>query len=75
MNTHRTGNVPQEELEKAVNQLVDLSPRGIRTMLKLNKPIYTPTSSYGHFGRTPTNEGHFSWEKLDLVEKLQNIIG
>lgn len=75
VNTHRTGNVPQEELEKAVNQLVDLSPRGIRTMLKLNKPIYTPTSSYGHFGRTPTNEGHFSWEKLDLVEKLQNIIG
>lgn len=75
VNTHRTGNVPQEELEKAVNQLVDLSPRGIRTMLQLNKPIYTPTSSYGHFGRTPTDEGHFSWEKLDLVEKLQDIIG
>ena len=46
----------------------DLSPRGIREMLKLNKPIYQSTSSYGHFGRKPTNNGEFSWEKTDKTE-------
>jgi S-adenosylmethionine synthetase len=50
---------------------MDLSPRGIRKHLGLNKPIYTRTSSYGHFGREPEADGGFSWEKLDLVAGLQ----
>ena len=46
---------------------MDLSPRGIRKHLDLNKPIYARTSAYGHFGRAPDNEGGFSWEKTDLA--------
>ena len=48
-----------------------LSPRGIRTHLSLNKPIYTPTSSYGHFGREPEASGAFSWERTDLADELR----
>jgi len=54
-----------EKIKKIINQNFDLSPRGIRQMLKLNNPIYEVTSSYGHFGRKPTNKGEFSWEKTD----------
>ena len=54
-----------EDVKKTINNNFDLSPRGIREMLKLNKPIYEVTSSYGHFGRKPTNKGEFSWEKTD----------
>lgn len=75
VNTHGTGTAPESEIIKALTSLVDLSPRGIREHLQLNKPIYAPTSAYGHFGRTPTPEGHFSWEKTDLVKDLQRIIG
>jgi S-adenosylmethionine synthetase len=50
---------------------MDLSPRGIRTHLGLNKPIYRRTSSYGHFGRKPEADGGFSWEKTDLVSQLK----
>lgn len=75
VNTHGTGTVPEEELIRALGQLVDLSPRGIREHLDLHKPIYERTAAYGHFGRTPDAEGGFSWEKTDLVEKLQQIIG
>ena len=50
---------------------MDLSPRGIRQHLGLNKPIYARTSSYGHFGRAPEADGGFSWENLDLVDKLR----
>jgi len=50
---------------------MDLSPRGIRTHLGLNKPIYARTAAYGHFGRMPEDDGGFSWEKLDLVEELR----
>lgn len=60
------------ELANKIGEIVDLSPRGIRTHLGLNKPIYTPTSAYGHFGREPGPNGEFSWEKLDLVETLRN---
>jgi len=65
------GAVDEEKLARVLNDLMDLSPRGIRTHLNLNRPIYTPTSSYGHFGRQPTPEGAFSWEKLDLIEELR----
>ena len=48
-----------------INESFDLSPRGIRELLNLNKPIYEKTASYGHFGRTPEDNGSFSWEKTD----------
>ena len=57
-----------EKIKKIINKNFDLSPRGIREMLKLNNPIYEVTSSYGHFGRKPSNKGEFSWEKTDKVD-------
>ena len=56
-----------EKIKETINKNFDLSPRGIREMLKLNNPIYEVTSAYGHFGRKPTNKGEFSWEKTDKV--------
>ena len=53
------------EVKKIIDKNFDLSPRGIRELLELNKPIYEATSAYGHFGREPSNQGHFSWEKTD----------
>jgi len=75
LNTHGTGTAPEQVIVDALQQLVDLRPRGIREHLKLNKPIYERTAAYGHFGRTPTEDGGFSWEKTDLVEELQRIVG
>lgn len=75
LNTHGTGTAPEQVIVDALQKLVDLRPRGIREHLGLNKAIYVPSSAYGHFGRTPTAEGHFSWEKTDLVDELQRIIG
>ena len=57
-----------EKIKKIINENFDLSPRGIREMLKLNKPIYEITSAYGHFGRKPSNKGEFSWEKTDKAD-------
>jgi S-adenosylmethionine synthetase len=74
IDTHGTGNVPEDKLEKAVAEAMDLTPRGIRKHLDLNRPIYARTSSYGHFGRTPDNEGGFSWEKTDLAEALKRAV-
>ena len=62
------------KLEKVLSELMDLSPRGIRKHLDLNKPIYARTSAYGHFGREPDKEGGFSWEKTDLVDKLKSAM-
>jgi S-adenosylmethionine synthetase len=62
------------KLEQALGELMDLAPRGIRKHLDLNKPIYARTSSYGHFGREPDNEGGFSWEKTDLGPKIKSAI-
>ncbi|MCI5060422.1 MAG: methionine adenosyltransferase [Alphaproteobacteria bacterium] len=75
VNTHGTGTVPEVELANAINKSIDLSPRGIREHLELNKPIYKRTAAYGHFGRTPTDDGGFSWEKTDLVDSLHKAIG
>jgi S-adenosylmethionine synthetase len=61
----------EDKLARVLNELMDLSPRGIRTHLGLNKPIYTRTSSYGHFGREPEAGGAFSWEKTDLADELR----
>ena len=74
IDTHGTGKVPEDKLEKAVAEAMDLTPRGIRKHLDLNRPIYARTSSYGHFGRTPDNEGGFSWEKTDLADALKRAV-
>ena len=58
----------EEKIKKIINDNFDLSPRGIRELLKLNNPIYEVTSSYGHFGRKPTNKGEFTWEKTDKID-------
>jgi S-adenosylmethionine synthetase len=71
INTDGTGHVDEDKLSAVLQQMLDLSPRGIRTHLKLNKPIYARTSSYGHFGRAPEADGGFSWEKTDLVAELK----
>ncbi|MBI1300444.1 MAG: methionine adenosyltransferase [Alphaproteobacteria bacterium] len=75
LNTHGTGTAPEAEIVKALQKLVDLRPRGIREHLQLNKPIYECTAAYGHFGRRPRPDGSFSWEKTDLVDELQRILG
>ncbi|WP_050525390.1 methionine adenosyltransferase [Pseudorhodobacter aquimaris] len=71
VDTHGTGAVPDAELEKAVWAAMDLTPRGIREQLALNKPIYARTAAYGHFGREPDADGGFSWEKTDLIDALK----
>ena len=68
---HGTGKVAEDKLETVLSEVFDLSPRGIRTHLDLNKPIYAKTSAYGHFGRKPGRDGSFSWEKTDLVPALK----
>jgi S-adenosylmethionine synthetase len=69
-----TGKVDEAVLEKALSKVMDLSPRGIRTHLDLNKAIYARTSAYGHFGRKPTRDGGFSWERTDLVDALKKAV-
>lgn len=70
---HGTGNVSTDRLVRVLLRELDWSPRGMRTHLKLNRPIYSPTAAYGHFGRTPEEDGAFSWEKLDLVPILKGL--
>ena len=74
VNTNGTNKVDEKKIENFIPDLFDLSPRGIREHLKLSNPIYVPTAAYGHFGRQPTDSGHFSWEKTDLVDNLKNAI-
>ena len=66
------GRISEESLVEFLSDLVDLTPRGIREKLGLNKPIYKKTAAYGHFGREPDQDGGFGWEKLDLVDALSN---
>ena len=75
VNTHGTGQVDENKLSKILQDLVGLSPRAIREYLSLNKPIYHRTAAYGHFGRKPEKDGGFSWEKVDLVNKLKKAFG
>ena len=72
--THGTGEVEPALIEQAVRASMDLTPRGIREHLQLNKPIYQRTAAYGHFGREPDADGGFSWEKTDLVETLKKAV-
>lgn len=72
VDTHGTGTLPDAQIERAVRAAMDLTPRGIRTKLQLNKPIYARTAAYGHFGRAPEADGGFSWERTDLVDVLRS---
>jgi S-adenosylmethionine synthetase len=74
VDTHGTGQVEAAQIEHAVAQVMDLTPRGIRETLQLTRPIYARTSAYGHFGRAPEADGGFSWEKTDLVEALKKAV-
>ncbi len=71
VDTQGTGQVDEDKLSTILQELMDLSPRGIREHLGLNKPIYARTAAYGHFGREPDSDGGFSWERLDLVDPLR----
>lgn len=70
VDTFGTGVVGEDTIARKLRDLVSLSPRGIRDHLGLEAPIYGPSAAYGHFGRTPTDAGAFSWEKTDLVNEL-----
>lgn len=73
VDTHGTGQVDEVKLELTLRELVDLRPKGIRTHLQLNRPIYERSAAYGHFGRKPDADGGFSWEKTDLVDELKKL--
>ncbi|QUJ75408.1 methionine adenosyltransferase [Sulfitobacter albidus] len=72
--TYGTGQADEEAIERAIRKTMDLTPRGIREHLALNKPIYQRTAAYGHFGRAPDADGGFSWERRDLGEALKAAI-
>jgi len=74
VDTYGTGKVDEAAIEAACAKVMDLTPRGIRTHLDLNKPIYARTSAYGHFGRKPDADGGFSWEKTDLADSIKKAI-
>lgn len=71
---HGTGQVDEVAVEAAIRKTMDLTPRGIRTQLDLNRPIYQRTAAYGHFGRAPEADGGFSWERTDLAEALAGAV-
>jgi len=71
VNFYDTGDADEAEVERVLGQVMDLTPRGIRRHLDLNKPIYARTSAYGHFGRAPDESGGFSWERTDLVDAIK----
>ena len=71
---HGTGRVDEGRLGAVLQQVMDLSPRGIREHLKLSRPIYARTAAYGHFGRLPDTDGGFSWERTSLVDDLKNAL-
>ena len=72
VDTQNTGKVDEDQLAKILQDVVDLSPRGIREHLKLNRPIYARTSAYGHFGRDAEEDGGFSWERTDIAQILRS---
>ncbi len=72
---HGTNRVDEAVLERALREVMDLRPRGIRDHLDLNRPIFERSAAYGHFGRTPDDDGGFTWEKTDLVADLKTAAG
>ncbi|MBL6935832.1 MAG: methionine adenosyltransferase [Alphaproteobacteria bacterium] len=75
VDTHGTGKVDEARLSDILQEMVDLSPRGIREHLSLSRPIYARTAAYGHFGRAPEEDGGFSWERTDLADGLSSALG
>lgn len=71
INTHNTSKIDNQKLLKTIHEMFDLTPAGIIKHLKLQNPIYLPTSSYGHFGRKPSDDNLFTWEKTDFAEELK----
>ncbi|MEO1282074.1 MAG: methionine adenosyltransferase [Pseudomonadota bacterium] len=74
VDTHGTGSVEEAKLETMLRDIMKLTPRGIREHLALNNPIYARTAAYGHFGRTPDDEGGFTWEKTDLADAMKAAV-
>ena len=74
VDTAGTAKVDESKLEVALGKVMNLSPRGIREHLHLNRPIYARTAAYGHFGRDPEADGGFSWEKTDLVDAIKSAL-
>lgn len=74
VDTHGSGEIAPSAIETAIPKVMDLTPRGIRTHLELNKPIYQRTAAYGHFGRAPESDGGFSWEQTDLADALKKAV-
>jgi len=75
IHTNGTAQVDEEKLSATIQEMMDLSPRGIREHLELSRPIYARTAAYGHFGREPESDGGFSWERTDLVDGLKSAFG
>jgi S-adenosylmethionine synthetase len=69
-----TGKVAEDKLESVLSEVMDLTPRGIRSHLNLNRPIYARTAAYGHFGRAPEADGGFSWERTDLADAIRSAV-
>ncbi len=74
VDTLGTAAVSEDKLTGAITEVMDLSPRGIREHLNLSRPVYARTAAYGHFGRTPDDDGGFSWERVDLAESLKSAL-
>ena len=74
VDTHGTGKVDEKKLQKLLPELFPLRPTNIRRALKLNRPIYSRTAAYGHFGRAPDKDGGFSWERTDLADPLKSAL-
>jgi len=74
VDTGGTGKVDEIRLAKSLPELMNLSPRGIRTKLGLDRPIYARTAAYGHFGRKPESDGGFSWERTDMADELRRAL-
>jgi len=74
IDTHGTGKVEEKKLEKLLPELFRLTPTNIRRTLKLSRPIYRRTATYGHFGRAPEKDGGFSWERIDLADAIKRAV-
>ena len=74
VDTYGTGELPPEQIERAISKVMDLSPRGIRQQLTMNRPVFQRTAAYGHFGRAPDADGGFSWEMTDLAAELKAAV-
>ena len=75
VDTFGSSTIPEEQISNAIQETFQLTPSGIIEQLELKRPIYQPTAAYGHFGRTPTSDGHFTWERTDKADLLKARVG